>query len=670
MLLRGAVFCILFFIVSTLIGDFFLNIVQWKKSFAGAYVWGVLILFALFQIIAYPLYRIGTTFTLLLVTFSIVLLGILIAAVYYSWKSRSLSFYRNRSLLFLHTVLDHKGMSVLLCCVTLFFLFFCLGFYYSTSDDGQYVTRSLEAIAQNKLAFNERFAWYGWGNDTITDFKDCNTLSFFIACLSVLSGIHSTILNKTFLAFNLVMAHLSAISYVYDVFISDSEKHFTKKTLFFIFYCLFQLLCIKESSAGTWMTGYIWVGKAMLIAIVFPMLLATCGILYQRIDCFKSIEWLSVSIVLIAGICVSIVGIYLPVILYFTFGIAILIGTKFKYCARLWKPVLISSIPVVIFIICSYLGVIQGSSLANNAGLLSAGLEETSRNTESIFNIKEFVRLSLSSWIVQFWQANDFWQLVLYCLGVIWFLIKGSKIQKTLFVLAPVILLLTFLNPFLINPVSKYITTSIVYWRLFWLLPIYIIPAIAFSEILDILFQGHIEKCLIGIALSLFILAGFEIFRYSVTSAEYSIIPFATNIGKLFNVRPELRFGLYNLNPGPLETAKIIEADWDQEGRPMVLMCFSRPFELRMYSPEIALVAPARDYQNAGSLIEGTEIRKGDFFTTFEKITDGEYLKELLSRLDVDYVCFSQQPIISNLEDYSLDYVGSVYGSQIWKVLN
>ena len=649
-MIKGIFFTTLFFAYTFITGNAFLKYIGWKRSICSSYAFGFAFMLAVFQIPAYIMFRAGTSFMLLFWVYSAILFIMLTLSFFINSKDKP---YKEE-LQNLKLGIKQAPVLFLLTVIALAaILFMSEGFYYSSSDDGYYITRSLEAIAQNKLNISEDMAWYGRTGTGLPDYKDCSTLIFFVAYLSKISGIQATILSKTFFLFNLLIAHFAAVMTAADAIFWKRENIFQKKCLFLILYILFQALATKEGSAGTWMTGYLWEGKAVLIAVIFPLLIASCLTLFRRIETLNNKEWLSLLILMLAGIALSIIGVFLPVILYFTLGLAILIGDKFRNFKKIWKPALITVIPVIIFAGLSYFSVATATNLLDR-GTIAGASEKTSL---------------ISAWISQFFYGCDFWQIALYALSVIYILIKGTKPQKVILVLAPVILILTFLNPLLSSFVSTYITSPIVYWRLFWLFPVYLLPAIVLADIAERIMHNRIQQGVLAIILILGIIAGFEVFRYSVTATEYTIKPFITNIGKLFNVRPELRFNIYNLNPAPLNVAKMVEDDWDKDERPSLLFCFNRPYEVRLYSENIELTSAVRNYHLQTNKIPGTDIIESDFILSYSEIKDAAYLKDILQKMNVNYIAFDGKSKAEGLEENGFEYIGnSCELIDLWKV--
>ena len=643
---KGLLLILLFSAAVLLLGDAFLRLIGWERKCSSAYAWGVAVLLAVVQLVAYPLYRLSTSFTLFFILYSAVLAALLFWAVFSAVKARDWSCYAKDFHITVRGIREAPLLTLILWGALIFFLIFSFGFYYPTTDDGYYMTRSMEVIRQNSMGINVRFAWLGWSNGELPDYTDASTFAFLISYLSALSGIQATILSKTFFAFCLLAAHIAAILTALEAILEKKEHLFEKKTFGMLFYLIFLIFSVKQDSAGNWMTGYIWNGKAFLSAFILPMLLASCFMLMRRADDLQGREWLAVTTVLMAGIAVSIVGLNLPIILYFTFGLAFLIATGFRSFSKIWKGALLSALPVMVYAILSYLFVITGQNDYFEAG-----------TTTSV------------SWIGQFAEAVDFFQFVLYLFACVYVLIFGSRLQRALFVLAPFLLLISFLNPLLTDPVCKYVTSSLVYWRLWWLLPLYLLPAVVLTDLFDRLTKGNLQCGLLCALLSLGIVSGFEIFRYSITDPAETILPYAENAGRLIHVRPELRSNLYGINPATYLTAKTIEEDWSGEDAPRMLMFFNRPFEIRQYNPDIVMAVAIRDIQLTDELIPGTEFTQRDFMNTYNEISDGVLLHKILRTLDVDYICFEEAPAVSDMEACGFHHLMNYAGIDLWRVL-
>ena len=642
---RGILFIIFFLASCFFLGDLLLRFLGWKRTLISAPVWGIAIIMATLQLVAYPLYRLGQSYRIFFIIYSILILFLIGLSVFAALQRKDYSCYMYSFDTFLKEVKTFPFLFSAACFLLVFFLIYTFAFYYPTTDDGYYMTRSMEIMNRNSLSVNVRTAWLGWSDEELPDFTDASTFAFLISYISTLSGIHVTILSKSFFAFCLVILHLSAIVVTVDTVTEKKENQAAFICTVLILYLIFQIFSVKASSAGTWMTGYIWNGKSMLPGFIFPMILTSCFTLIRHIDNLKKREWLSITIILLAGMAFSIVGLNLPVILYFTFGIAFLISTKFRYMKKILPGAIISVTPVAVIAIISYLFVITGQNDYYEIGINTA-----------------------VNWTEQFLEAIDFFQFVLYILSLIYILLRGSSVQKALFVYAPLILLFCFLNPLFIRQICVYITSSLVYWRLWWLLPVYTLPSIVIADVIGKLCKGNLQAGFFCSLISLFVVSGFQLFRYSVTAPEYTVIPFAQNVGRLINVRPEFRYNLYGINPATYNTAKAIEDDWVIAENPRLLMFINRPYEIRQYSPDIIMVPAIRDIQLSDKTIPGTGITEAQFMKTYSEIEDGQLIKDILDYYSVDYICFDGHPAFENPEIYGFHFICNTGGIDLWRV--
>ena len=67
---KGLLLILLFSAAVLLLGDAFLRLIGWERKCSSAYAWGVAVLLAVVQLVAYPLYRLSTSFTLFFILYS------------------------------------------------------------------------------------------------------------------------------------------------------------------------------------------------------------------------------------------------------------------------------------------------------------------------------------------------------------------------------------------------------------------------------------------------------------------------------------------------------------------------------------------------------------------------------------------------------------------------
>ena len=210
MIIKGILFIIIFPLILVLLGDKFLRYVGWNRSLPASFIWGYVLILALFQFIAFPLFRLNSSFSLLFWIITLLIgssiIWIIIEIVYKQKKSKEFVFktYKQGIIVFFRNCRLYPFLAVLLLLCILFCIFMSEGFYYSSSDEGYNIPRALETIAQNSLGINDVLSWRGIYTNDAAPYSNASTYYFFIAWLSCIFGIHTTVLYKTFLLFILI----------------------------------------------------------------------------------------------------------------------------------------------------------------------------------------------------------------------------------------------------------------------------------------------------------------------------------------------------------------------------------------------------------------------------------------------------------------------------------
>ena len=75
--------------------------------------------------------------------------------------------------------------------------------------------------------------------------------------------------------------------------------------------------------------------------------------------------------------------------------------------------------------------------------------------------------------------------LLLYLLSFLIIAFTGKKQERIFFIIIPIINVLTIWNPLFINVIAKYLTSSVTFWRVLWLLPIEVTIAYALNLIIQ-----------------------------------------------------------------------------------------------------------------------------------------------------------------------------------------
>ncbi len=634
-LVRELLFVFSFLTASYLVGFLFYTLLNWKSNLIHTFCWGIIVLFAVFQVIAYPMLKFRCSFSLLFIVFSVVLTGLLLLSLYFFFKKNHIRCVLDNISGMYEEIKIYPVIFVFFVFLLLLLAYLCIFLYHPTRDDGFYLARSMEILESNTLDVHPSVSWYGDYLDGYPEMTDASTLALFISFFSRLFHLHPAILCRRGFAFVMILAHLASVLTAFGSTAEYRRDRDISSYLFLTLYILFMLLARKVNSAGVWLVNYIWQGKAILIAVIFPMLLSSCSYLIKNIETIRPCEWVSVALVLTAGLFVSTVGLFLPLILFFSYGAAFLLFTKFKNFKKVIAPALLCVIPVLVTGIVSYCEI-----MSINTHYIGLGQTE------------------VWSWWEEFLRAEDLFQFFLFAASVIYFAVVGSGRQRILFVAAPVILFVTFLNPFLAGTVATYVTTPEVYFRLFWLLPVYLLPAFALADLLSHVFGKNLQKAVLSIAGAFLILFGFD-------SSEYDIIrPDFTRITSLFDITAAKRETSYGVSAESTAIADCVLSDWTGSRRPHLLTKYDDYFELRQYS--VSISTRWESLYHAVYFDPVSDITES-FFSDYDQMTDYESLHRILEKVDTDYICLEHME--TDFSQFGFEALCDTDSLTVWKVL-
>ena len=603
-------FFIVFSLLCILIGWLFAHFLNRETSVFAVFPLGLTVLLALLHIFAYPLMLLHASFSFLFLLYSgviIILLGFSLA-----------SFIRGKDYLAIAEGVCSiwKGVTRSPFLFAIFATLFCaliytgILCYHPTQDDGYYLARSMEVLTQNRLDIPAAVSWYGEPIEHYAELTDASTLAFFVAYFSKLFQLSPAILCRRSFALIMIVAHFCVLYTVLNSVCTWNKNRKTEKILVvFFLYILFQLSGEKVCSTGYWLTGFIWQGKAMLMALIFPLLLASSAGIVKKLEDGVSVgrEWWSVAVLLTAGISVSTVGLFLPAILFFTYGFAYLFSTRFQTFRKIILPAILVCLPVIICALISYFSIATVNTYYFEIG-----------KTEDW------------SWIGQFWRANDVFPFCLFVLSIIFILIKGNRIQRMLLGIAPVILFATFLNPLLAGFVSTYVTSSEVYWRLFWLLPIYLLPAFVLTKLLEQLTGGKLQNGILCVLAGFAILIGYRSETYYIVRPKTALALIKDGL----HLSYPRRANAYGISESVFAFVNAIADDWNEDGRPHLLTRYDTFFETRQYTEKIIIYWDGQEKE----IIDG-RLSQEDFMKTYDSIQDLSFLQNALEALDADYIC-------------------------------
>ena len=229
------------------------------------------------------------------------------------------------------------------------------------------------------------------------------------------------------------------------------------------------------------------------------------------------------------------------------------------------------------------------------------------------------------SWKVWYLVTIGTWDkgyMLLYIISVITILFLKQKRQVFLLIFPGVCLFLSFLNPLFSDFISQKITGVDVYWRLWWILPMYITIAVAFSNILPI-FMKVKKQIFIFCSVLLVYFLGVNIFQRELFFDSYR--------------------NLYKL---PNEIIYLSDYMLEKRNTPSVLFEEDLSPKVRQYTSRIS-VPIARGMPDNESLIKGTDVSYEQLYNAIYNnynVTKSSE-EEALKMLNVDYIVVANRDL-------------------------
>lgn len=309
-----------------------------------------------------------------------------------------------------------------------------------------------------------------------------------IAALSKLFCVSPAVFcHSIFPAFLLPMHYMA-------YYVAAREFSRRKTAVFLLFVILLNFACGPSTyNQGAFLTLRIWQGKAVLVNILLPLLLY----LFLRIVKTKELPLRNIFFLfamLLGCQAATTVGTYLAPVLYAVYAVTALIIT------RRWKLILRMLLPA--FGITPF--VLWKVWILLSAGTLGDLSEGTGVYDRSFLEL--FLRYFGFSLIPLFFILA----IVILALR----LKKGpSKPLRFFFLISSALLVVFFINPLVMPFAERFITGSGVYWRMFWLLQISFVIAIAFAYLSDTLKSNLAKVTILLFLCAAILLSGRSIFK-------------------------------------------------------------------------------------------------------------------------------------------------------------
>lgn len=602
-------------LIFSLIGFTVQSVLQESFSFSRSIMLGFLSLLAIFHILAYPLIRLNASFSLLFWCYSILLFGLILLSCITIHKRKTQLNLLPVKHIFLSMLKELPLLLIMLGIVSLFLIVSC-SYSYATSDDSYYLPRIMEILAQNKLNIPQGFSWSGIPQTSFPESADASTLECWKAYWSHLFGLHPTVFCRNTLTYVIHMTSMCTLAQAYFA-VSRHKKDPATIFAFFITYFLFLLPYVPGvNSTSFWTIRFPAQGKSIFLSVIYPALICGCAnIIHCGKDKISWNKWVPVSITLTAGIASTIVGVYLPFLFCLTTALPYLLIERRKDLLKLLPPLFLTCLPVVV-----YAGITLGSVVTVNT---------------------RYFTLSIPTWYDSFKYALDVKQLDIFLLCLLFILGFGSKTAKLTLAGGTIALALTFANPMFTNLVAKYITTGSVYFRIFWLFPVYFVIAYAVAEIYGQCKQMPRRILSFCLAALLLFTAGFYATKIGPMNVYHKV-----NGTLNLTLNGQRRTNNYGLHSDVYDLGEQLLANTSETEHIRVMWLSDTDCYLRQYSERIELLGACRPQQwiYYDQPLESADISPFDLRNLFFEddlfdFQDPTWCHEQLLASDIDYIC-------------------------------
>ena len=486
------------------------------------------------------------------------------------------------------------------------------GHQITMGDDAYYVSLATYAIDHDTLEMNTTYITTGLLS--LEDIRpNISAWEYYVGCLSVVFHFHPAQMFHFLLP--LILIPMSYMAY-YEVIRELFASH--KRAPYLMWYALLNLFFSFSAKLNSYnMFNCLWMGKVVLYNILMPMFLATCiNIMKAQRETLK--YWICVVFIMIAGICATVVGVYMIPIYYAAIGITYAVTIRsWEEFRKLLLPVAITVVPVVAVVVIVF---------ATDAGknILAYSQAES----------KNWLHVFLNYWGIDAKPVLGCVGLTLFIVSVIAIWIRENRIVRTVLCGLTVFAGLTLVNPLFIQPVSSYLTGADLYWRMFIIVPVvYVLPYLLVEWSL------HLQHR-----------------QYSYTAAAMLVIAVVgtTLNGSAFADKKIFRSyqTTYGINEKCVAVSDyILKKSKGEEELPTVLYPPALREGLRQYTTRLNTWMGRMYYHG------GIETEYGDMRTVCHNIYHEEYSEDqtyqVLKSLDIDYIVVRKRIHYTNKEQFT-----------------
>lgn len=340
-LVRAAIFFVAFFFLMFCLGSYVQLIVSKEKiTFGISVVYGFILYFFLFELVAFPMMILQRSLTELSFVWGI-LLGVLVIAACVKFRHVWIEQWKER--IFRNYTADFYLMMLLIGVQCIFVVL-----WTDNSPDAAYYVANVSAnVATDTINIYEPFTGALQEEFYVRYLFGLYPVHNSVVCQ--LTGIHPLLLTKTVMSvFTVIMSYLVYAKIGEQLFEKDEKKVWR----LLVFFAIAQFFFHTVYSGSTFLFTRGYEGKAILANVVIPFILYLGLCLFGRIDDKKS--WFMLFCTGIAGVNISMSGMsILPVAISAVALLAIFVHRAWRYLKYYILCILPSVAVLAVYLLCS-----------------------------------------------------------------------------------------------------------------------------------------------------------------------------------------------------------------------------------------------------------------------------------------------------------------------------
>lgn len=416
------VYLFIIYRIGLILGNFLKN-----ENKLNNFLYGFLLMIGINQILLTPCIYLHTSFNISF--YLVVIVDILLVIV-------SFVISKNTNKIFQKKKQNKDYITYIMCILIAFQIIFSTISVTSNQDDSFYVSLSTASIDSDSIYMEEPSMGYKADETLLFITEQMPSIELQIAIWAKISNINPAALCHSILPIILIFLTYVAFYYFAQSFLDKKNSK--------IFLIFLSIILMFTAFSTKFRTGCLlikgWQGKAMFLNIAIPMIIGTLIRMYEKSKKDNIILLFTLNLFSMA---LTSTAIFLIPFIYMPFGLIELIK-------RNWKKILnliISFIPVLIYVVI-YI-------------ILNQSAEEAFAVPRDEVSIIE---------AIGYYQSKIY--LIYYLISTIVIMFIGDKKAKMYFGCVQLINLVTIWNPIFSNFIAKYFTSSAIFWRVLWILPL------------------------------------------------------------------------------------------------------------------------------------------------------------------------------------------------------